>query len=89
MDDDDFRSELERLRAEMADLAQTEMQGTMLKAAAVIDQGLDGAISPVQLRAALGAISAVLKIRHDLNFEKRLDRIDDALALLRKDGMGP
>ena len=89
MDDDDFRSELERLRAEMADLAQTEMQGTMLKAAAVIDQGLDGAISPVQLRAALGAISAVLKIRHDLNLEKRLDRIDDALALLRKDGMGP
>ena len=89
MDDDDFRSELERLRAEMADLAQTEMQGTMLKAAAVIDQGLDGSISPVQLRAALGAISAVLKIRHDLNLEKRLDRIDDALALLRKDGMGP
>ena len=89
IEDDDFRAELKRLRTEMADLAQTEMQGTMLKAAAVIDQGLDGEISSVKLRTALGAISAVLKIRHDLNLEKRLDRIDDALALLRRESAGP
>ena len=38
MEDDDFRAELSRVRTEMADLAQVEMQGTMLKAAAVVDQ---------------------------------------------------
>ena len=47
----------------MAELAQAEMQGIMLKAVAVIDQALDGDISPVKLRAALGAINAALKVR--------------------------
>ena len=58
MEDDDFRTEIERLRAEMSDLAQAEVQGLMLKAVVVIDQALDGDVSPVQLRAALGACSA-------------------------------
>ena len=89
MEDDDFRAELSRVRTEMADLAQVEMQGTMLKAAAVVDQALEGEISPVKLRAALGAISAVLKIRHGLNLERRLNRIDDALSMLRKESAGP
>ena len=89
MEDDDFRTELERLRAEMADLAQAEIQGTMLKAAVVIDQALDGDVSPVQLRAALGAINAALKVRYGLNLERRLNNIDNALALFRKDGMVP
>ena len=82
MEDDDFRAELSRVRAEMADLAQAEIQGLMLKAAAVIDQALDGDISPVKLRAAL-------KVRFGLNVERRLNRIDDALYLLRKESAGP
>ena len=89
MEDDDFRAELSRVRAEMADLAQAEIQGLMLKAAAVIDQALDGDISPVKLRAALGAINAALKVRFGLNVERRLNRIDDALYLLRRESAGP
>ena len=89
MEDDDFRAELSRLRTEMADLAQAEIQGLMLKAAAVIDQALDGDVSPVQLRAALGAINAALKVRYGLNLERRLDRVDDALALFRRESAGP
>ena len=89
MEDDDFRAELSRVRTEMADLAQAEMQGQMLKAAAVIDQGLEGNISTVQLRAALVAINSAIKIRYGLNLERRLNRIDDALSMLRKESAGP
>ena len=89
MEDDDFRAELSRVRTEMVDLAQAEIQGLMLKAAAVIDQALDGNISPVQLRAALGAINVALKVRFGLNLERRLNRIDDALSMLKKDAAGP
>ena len=89
MEDDDFRAELERARTEMADLAQAEIQGLMLKAVVVIDQALDGDVSPVKLRAALGAVNAALKVRYGLNVERRLDNIDDALGLFRKDGMVP
>ena len=73
----------------MADLAQAEMQGQMLKAAAVIDQGLEGNISTVQLRSALVAINSAIKIRYGLNLERRLDRIDDALSMLKREGAGP
>ena len=89
LEDDDFRAELSRVRAEMADLAQAEIQGLMLKATAVIDRALDGDISPVKLRAALGAINAALKVRFGLNVERRLNRIDDALSMLRKESAGP
>ena len=89
MEDDDFRAELCRVRAEMADLAQAEMQGLMLKAAAVVDQALDGDISPVQLRAALGAINVALKVRYGLSVERRLNRIDDALSMLKRESAGP
>ena len=89
LEDDDFRAELSRVRAEMADLAQAEIQGLMLKATAAVDKALDGDISPVQLRAALGAINAALKVRYGLNLERRLNRIDDALSMLRKESAGP
>ena len=61
----------------------------MLKAAAVVDQALDGDISPVQLRAALGAINAALKVRFGLSVERRLNRIDDALSMLKRESAGP
>ena len=89
LEDDDFRAELSRVRAEMADLAQAEIQGLMLKATAAVDQALDGDISPVKLRAALGAINAALKVRYGLSVERRLNRIDDALSMLKKDAAGP
>ena len=89
LEDDDFRAELSRVRAEMADLAQAEIQGLMLKATAAVDKALDGDISPVQLRAALGAINLALKVRYGLNLERRLNRIDDALSMLRKESAGP
>ena len=89
MEDDDFRAELCHVRAEMAELAQTEMQGLMLKAAAVVDQALDGDISPVKLRAALGAINVALKVRYGLSVERRLNRIDDALSMLKRESAGP
>ena len=89
LEDDDFRAELSRVRAEMADLAQAEIQGLMLKATAAVDKALDGDISPVQLRAALGAINLALKVRYGLNLERRLNLIDDALSMLRKESAEP
>ena len=72
------------------ELAQAEMLGLhSSKAVAVIDQALDGDISPVKLRAALGAINAALKVRFGLNVERRLNRIDDALSMLRRESAGP
>ena len=81
MDDDDFRTELKRLRDEAAELAQTEIKGLMLDAAMVIRDALDDENPSVRLRAAAATLNLSLKTIHGLNVEKRLNRIDDAMAL--------
>ena len=37
----------------------------------------------------LGAANLALKVRYGLNLERRLNRIDDALSMLRKESAGP
>ena len=81
MEDDDFRSELIRLRNESAELAQTEMKGLMLDAAMALREALDDDDPLVRLRAAAATLSLSMKSLNGLNVEKRLNRLDDAMAL--------
>ena len=84
MEDDDFRSELTRLHNEAADLAQTELKGMMLDSAMVIREALADDKASVRLRAAAAALNLALKTLYGLNIEKRLNRIDDAVALRKQ-----
>ena len=84
MEDDEFRSELTRLRNEAAELAQTELKGMMLDAAMVIREALDDNDPFIRLRAAAATLNLSMKTLYGLNVEKRLNRIDDAMALRKQ-----
>ena len=84
MEDDEFRRELIRLRSEAAELAKSEMKGMMLDATMALREALDDEDPLVRLRAAAATLSLSMKTLHGLNVEKRLNRIDDAMALRKQ-----
>ena len=81
MADDLFRSRLKKLRSEAEELAQTELRGLMLKGALVLAELLEDPTPAVRLRAAQASISAGLRNGEIREFQRRLDRVDDALVL--------
>ena len=81
MDDDEFRTELKRLRDEAAELAQTEIKGMMLDAAMVIRDALDDENPSVRLRAAAATLNLSLKTIHGMDVEKRINLLSDAVQL--------
>ena len=80
MEDDEFRTELERLRTYAFDLARAELKGLMFKAAAVLDDSMEHRNPFVRLRAAQATVYSGLKVGEIEKLKDRLDRIDDALA---------
>ena len=81
MEDDEFRTQLERLRSEAADLARTELKGLMYKAVQVLDEAMDDPDPRLRLRAAQTALSTGLKAIDLKEIEQRLQLLDDALPL--------
>ena len=81
MDDDEFRTQLKRLRDEAAELAQTEIKGMMLDAAMVIRDALDDENPSVRLRAAAATLNLSLKTIHGMDVEKRINLLSDAVQL--------
>ncbi len=81
MDDDDFRTELERLRAGASDLARVELQGLMLKSIMVLSETLEDVSPAVKLRAAQATLAIGLKALDLKQIQRRLDLLDDALSL--------
>ena len=84
MDDDEFRTELKRLRDEAAELAQTEIKGMMLDATMVIRDALDDENPSVRLRAAAATLNLSLKTIHGMDVEKRINRLSDAVELSKE-----
>ena len=80
MQDDEFRSRLEQLRAEAAELARTELRGLMLKSVVVLAESLEDPNPNIRLRAAQMTLTTGLKIIDVESIERRLDRIDHAMA---------
>ena len=84
MEDDHFRSALKTTRSEAADLARTELEGLMLKAVLVLAESLEDPAASVRLRAANAALALGLKTLDSKELHRRIDYLDDALALLEK-----
>ena len=81
MNDPEFRATLERLRAEAADLAHTELRGLMLKGALVLAEAMEDPSPNVRVRAAQAALSMGLKAVDLKELRQRIDRLDDAFNL--------
>jgi hypothetical protein len=81
MGDDDFRAELERLRAGASDLARIELQGLMLKSIMVLAEALEDVSPTIKLRAAQATLAIGLKALDLKQIQRRLDLLDDALSL--------
>ncbi len=81
MNDDEFRRTLERLRAEAADLAHTELRGLMLKGALVLADAMEDPSPNVRVRAARAALSIGQKVIDLKELQQRIDRLDDAFTL--------
>ena len=81
MNDHEFRSTLERLREEAADLAHTELRNLMLKGAHVLAEAMEDPSSHVRVRAARAALSLGLKTIDLKELQQRIERLDDAFAL--------
>ena len=87
MNDDGFRTTLEQLRSEAADLAHNELQGLMLKGALVLAEAMEDASPHVRVRAAHAALSIGLKAVDLKELRQRLERLDDAFSLWSRRNM--
>ena len=83
MEDDEFRSNLERLRDEAADLARAELRGLMLKAVIVLAEALEDPRTTVGVRAARATLESAMKNEDMREIRRRLDVLDNAIALSR------
>lgn len=84
MNDHEFRTALERLRAEASELAHTELRGLMLKGALVLAEAMEDPSPNVRVRAAQAALSIGLKAVDLKELRQRIQRLDDAFALWAK-----
>ena len=82
MQDQEFRATLDRLRSQAADLALSELQGLMLKGIVVLAEAMEDANPTVRLRGAQAALSIGLNARNLKDLRRRIDRLDDAFALM-------
>jgi hypothetical protein len=81
MNDHEFRSALEHLRGEAADLAHTELRGLMLKGALVLAEAMEHPSPQIRVRAASAALTIGLKAVDLKELRQRIERLDDAFAL--------
>ena len=81
MNDHKFRTALERLRGEAAELAHTELRGLMLKGALVLAEAMEDPNAHVRVRAAKAALSIGLKAVDLKELRQRIERLDDAFNL--------
>ena len=81
MADPEFRHKLERMRAEAADLARTELNGLMLKGIVVLANAMDDPDPVIRLRAARDTVNLALKAIDVKEMREAIDRVDDALHL--------
>ena len=84
MRDPAFRAEVERIRQNIADLAYSEIEGATLKGAFRIVQLLDHEDPGVRLRAGKAILATAVAVRRDKDLARRLETLDQALALLKK-----
>lgn len=79
LEDDDFRSELVRLRQGSAELARHELQGLMLRSVSVLAEAMDDPDKVLRLRAARYVLSFAAQICESGKLGNDIQDLEDAL----------
>ena len=81
LEDEEFRSELERLHEESAELARSEIQGLMLRSVRVISDSLKDPSPTIRLNAAKAAMALAVKLGDNRKLSQELEVLEDALPI--------
>ena len=81
LEDEEFRSELERLHEESAELARSEIQGLMLRSVKVISDSLKDPSPTIRLNAARAAMALAVKLGDNRKLSQELEVLEDALPI--------
>jgi hypothetical protein len=84
MNEAHFRSELQQMRDEAASLAMAKLQAYMLKSVLVLGESLDSTDEALRVRAARVTLNAAFKAADSRDLRQRIDVMDDALSLLKR-----
>ena len=84
MNDPHFRAELKRMRDEASSLAKAKLQGLLLKSVLVLDEALEDPDPALRQRAARVLINAALRAEETDDLRRRLDDLDDAYMMVKR-----
>lgn len=84
MRDAHFRAELQRMRDDVAEIAKAKLQGLMLKSVIVLGEIIDDPDPSVRLRVARTALNAALRMNEDSDLRHRIEVLDEAIAMLKR-----
>ena len=84
MEDHRFRTKLERLNQEAADLAFSQLQALAPKCLSALSDLLDSPDPRVRISAARTAIQFLFRLDADRNIKNRLDILDNTFALIQE-----
>jgi hypothetical protein len=80
----EFRSRLVSLRSDSVALAHNELQALMIKATLVLSEAMEDPDLNVRVRAARTALYVAMRVNEATELRKRMETIDDSLALLKQ-----
>ena len=89
LEDDGFRSELERLQDEAAELARSELQGLMLRSVTVLSEVMKDPSPSIRLRAANSALAFAIKVGENRKLSEELASLEEALPVWAAQHSGP
>ena len=81
LEDDNFRASLQLLRQATFEVAQTELQAMSFEAAEVLRNALHSGDEALNLKAAKTILDQSQYAQHSFQVRKRLDTLDEAVAL--------
>ena len=79
--DEEFRRSVDTLRSEAGDIAKAALQALMLRGIVVLSDAMDDPDAGIRLRAASTTLYNGLKANDLKDIQRRLEALDDALAL--------
>lgn len=79
--DEEFRRSIDTLRTEAGDIAKAALQALMLRGIVVLSDAMDDPSPNIRLRAARTTVYAALKANDLKDIQRKIEALDDAVAL--------
>ena len=79
--DEEFRRSIDTLRTEAGDIAKAALQALMLRGIVVLSDAMDDPSPNIRLRAARTTLYAALKANDLKDIQRKIEALDDAVAL--------